>query len=283
MMIVLPTDASPQLQRDCLHEEVAQALGPVNDLYRLDDSVLNDDNLRGVLTGFDMLILKTTYDPALRSGLSAPQVAARLPAILDRINPRGRGGGGGAFSKTPSAWKATLETALTPGGSLSKRRAAAKTAVTEARRAGWYDNRLAFALLEYGRLSLHVDDAAARDALFEADRLYAEMSGADAQAAKVGEQIAALHLSEGRFTEAIAVADRHVPAARASENAALLATLLFIKAEALAAAGRPSEARGIRAEAVRWARYGFGSDRAVRAQIADIAALTPTTRNGAVN
>jgi len=34
---------SPQEVRDCLHEELAQALGPLNDLYRLPDSVFNDD------------------------------------------------------------------------------------------------------------------------------------------------------------------------------------------------------------------------------------------------
>jgi hypothetical protein len=42
--VFIPSDVSPQEVRDCLHEEVAQALGPLNDLYRLPDSVFNDDN-----------------------------------------------------------------------------------------------------------------------------------------------------------------------------------------------------------------------------------------------
>ncbi|MCB1328050.1 MAG: DUF2927 domain-containing protein, partial [Maritimibacter sp.] len=58
MAVFLPGDVSPQEIRDCLHEEIAQALGPVNDLYRLPDSVFNDDNFHTVLTGFDMLILR---------------------------------------------------------------------------------------------------------------------------------------------------------------------------------------------------------------------------------
>ncbi|MDP5359372.1 MAG: DUF2927 domain-containing protein, partial [Paracoccaceae bacterium] len=33
--IFLPSDVTPQETRDCLHEELAQALGPLNDLYRL--------------------------------------------------------------------------------------------------------------------------------------------------------------------------------------------------------------------------------------------------------
>ena len=52
--IFIPADTSPQEVRDCLHEELAQALGPLNDLYRLPDSVFNDDNFHSVLTGFDM-------------------------------------------------------------------------------------------------------------------------------------------------------------------------------------------------------------------------------------
>ena len=51
--------------RDCLHEELAQALGPLNDLYRLPNTVFNDDNFHSVLTGFDMTILRATYAPGL--------------------------------------------------------------------------------------------------------------------------------------------------------------------------------------------------------------------------
>ena len=60
------------------HEELAQALGPLNDLYRLSDSVFNDDNFQSVLTSFDMDILRMTYSPSLSSGMSREEVAARL-------------------------------------------------------------------------------------------------------------------------------------------------------------------------------------------------------------
>lgn len=56
--VFLPSDAAPQEVRDCLHEEIAQALGPLNDLYRLPDSVFNDDNVHTVLTGYDMTVLR---------------------------------------------------------------------------------------------------------------------------------------------------------------------------------------------------------------------------------
>lgn len=44
----IPNDTSAQEIRDCLNEELAQALGPLNDLYRLSDSVFNDDNMHTV-------------------------------------------------------------------------------------------------------------------------------------------------------------------------------------------------------------------------------------------
>jgi hypothetical protein len=90
--VFIPSDVSPQEVRDCLHEEVAQALGPLNDLYRLPDSVFNDDNFHAVLTGFDMLILRTYYDAELANGMTRAEVSARLPGILARLNPGGARG-----------------------------------------------------------------------------------------------------------------------------------------------------------------------------------------------
>ena len=49
----------------------------------------------------DMLILRTFYDPALQTGMSEPEVAARLPAVLNRLNPRGRSAGIGRWATSP--------------------------------------------------------------------------------------------------------------------------------------------------------------------------------------
>ncbi|WP_201132319.1 DUF2927 domain-containing protein, partial [Rhodovulum imhoffii] len=87
--IFLPADVSPQDVRDCLHEELAQALGPLNDLYRLPDSIFNDDNIHAVLTSFDMLILRAFYAPELQNGMTREEAARRLPALLARLNPAG--------------------------------------------------------------------------------------------------------------------------------------------------------------------------------------------------
>ena len=68
--IFLPLDTTPQDVRDCLNEEITQALGPANDLYRLPDSIWNDDNFHGMATPFDMTILRALYQPELASGMT---------------------------------------------------------------------------------------------------------------------------------------------------------------------------------------------------------------------
>jgi hypothetical protein len=77
---------------------------------------------------------------------------------------------------------------------------------------------------------------------------------------------------------ALAQIEPHLPIAEASENAALLATLMLLKAEALEIEGRGIEARRVRLDSIGWARYGFGPDWAVRAKLREIASLNP--RNG---
>jgi len=67
---------------------------------------------------------------------------------------------------------------------------------------------------------------------------------------------------------------------RDAQNAALLATLMLIKAEALEAMGRVAEARALRLDTAPLARYGFGSDRQVRARTAEIASLAARGARG---
>ena len=154
MAVFLPRDVSPQEIRDCLHEEIAQALGPVNDIYRLTDSIFNDDNFHTVLTGFDMLILRAYYDDSLQNGMREAEVAARIPAILNRINPAGRRAGLSFAAPDLKAWQSEIGTATTPRTSRTRRLAAAERAVEIAKRFGQSDSRLAFSYYILGRLSL---------------------------------------------------------------------------------------------------------------------------------
>lgn len=275
LAIFVPKDVSPQEARDCLHEELAQALGPLNDLYRLPNSVFNDDNVHTVLTNFDMLILRATYDPALRSGMTRAQVERRLPAIFARLNPAGQTGPRPRPTATPQEWSTAIQTALGPGASASARRTAAAEAVSMATRLGWQDHRRAFAHYAMGRVLQGSDPVAAERQYITADRFYAKSPGTRLHRAYVASQLAAYEIIKGDGRRALRLIDPHVDMARTSQNAALLATLQLLRAEALTLEGRVEEARGVRLDSLGWARYGFGPDWAVRAKQREISALNP--------
>lgn len=278
--IFVPSDASPQEVRDCLHEELAQAIGPLNDLYRLPDSVFNDDNVHTVLTGFDMLILRATYAPELRSGMTRAEVAARLPSILARLNPRGNGLPSMPYSETPRSWINDVQTALGPGARPEQRRAAATRAARTAEAMGWQDHRRAFSHYMLGRMIQSYDPMLAQQHYATALHYLNQTPGTELHRAHVATQTAAFAIASGDGETALRqIRPARVTAERA-ENASLLATLMLLEAEALDLLGRADAARAVRLDSLGWARYGFGSDWAVRAKMREIAALSPLKQTG---
>ncbi len=274
--VFIPADVAPQEVRDCLHEELAQALGPLNDLYHLSDSVFNDDNFHTVLTGFDMLVLRAIYAPELRSGMTRAEVAAVLPDLLARLNPGGAGrGSAGDPGPTPRSWTQAIETALGPRTPGPQRREAARRALALAEAAGWRDNRRAFSHFAVARLAMASEVEEAVMHFGAAAAIFRSLPGGAIHVAHVDMQMAAFALSSGQAAEALQLADRAIPPVRAAENAALLATLLMIRAEALDMLGRGAEARAARVDSLAWGRYGFGGEAAVRARAAEIAGLVP--------
>ena len=267
-VIFIPADTSPQEVRDCLHEELAQALGPLNDLYRLSDSVFNDDNFHSVLTAFDMDILRMTYSPTLASGMSREEVAARL------------GVSAAVGAGNPPDWTRAIETALGKTGSLGTRKAAAERALALAQAAGWQDGRMAFSQFAVGRLLAGSEPARALDAFDRAAMLYSRLPGGELQLAHIDMQLAAMALAGGLAEEAVRLADRAMPVVKRHENAALLATLMLIKAEALEQLGNPTAAAALRMDSAAWARYGFGPDSVVKARMRDIAAVADRAAKG---
>ncbi len=273
--VFVPNDTSPQEVRDCLHEELAQALGPLNDLYRLSDSVFNDDNVHAVLTGFDMTILRAYYDPAMANGMSRDQVEARLPAVLARINPRGQNRSSHFAKSTPRDWIDAVQTALGPGAGATERRNAANRALAIAQREGWQDHRLGFSYFALGRLMQSFDAEKSHTYFQYANRAYRQSPNTAPHQAFVATQLAAFAVSEGRGQEALNLTTPHLSVAAKHENAVLLSTLMLLRAEAFDLTERSAEASQVRLDSLGWARYGFGPDWAVRAKLREIAALNP--------
>ncbi|MDZ7905990.1 MAG: DUF2927 domain-containing protein [Cypionkella sp.] len=278
--VFVPSDTSAQEVRDCLHEEVAQAMGPLNDLYHLPDSVFNDDNFNTVLTSFDMMVLRMHYAPELKSGMNESAVAARLPAILARINPRGQGLTGRAANIAPRSWVAAVEQSFGVGGTPGSRVQAAEQMLNIAMAQGWRDSRLGFSYYAKGRALSATNPAQAVASFAEAARIYRATPGASVQAAHVDMQLAAIALATGQAGQAIQFADRAIPVVQRAENASLLATLMLIKAEALENTGQSAAAKALRLDSLGWARYGFGSDGQMRARQSEIANLGARGRKG---
>jgi hypothetical protein len=273
--IFLPSDTSPQDVRDCLNEEVTQALGPANDLYRVADSIWNDDNLHGIATPFDMLMLRVLYQPEIRSGMSRAEVAAVLPQLLDRLNPAGRNLPPAPRHPESQAWASAIEVALMRGAPQPERRGAAMVAVQIAREMRPVDHRLAVSLLALGRLELRREPSTAARLFAQAYNLSRRLHGPrDIRTAHAAVHVAAMALAGEQYDLAAGLAAEHVDAARAGQNAVLLAGLRSIEAEALSALGREEEARAARLDSLRWARYGLGDrDGALAREQAEIAAL----------
>ncbi|MDB2407522.1 DUF2927 domain-containing protein [Jannaschia sp.] len=274
--IFLPADVSAQEIRDCLHEELAQALGPLNDLYRLPHSVFNDDNVHVVLTSFDMTVLRATYDPALRSGMTQTQVAAILPEVMARVNPAGRRPDGAPVVESPKVWIAAMRGALSPAGSGRARLAQAERAVSIASKARWQDARLPFAQLALGRAALSSDADRAISAFLAAGTGFRRLYGDGIHAAQVSVQLGAFALTSGQAESTLRIVDRALPAARDAQNAAITATLLMIRSKALALQGATDLSTQVRSEAISWGRYAWG-DRVLARRLAEIDALSPAS------
>ncbi|MFK7762884.1 MAG: DUF2927 domain-containing protein [Roseobacter sp.] len=276
LVIVVPSDVSPQEIRDCLHEELAQALGPLNDLYRLPNTVFNDDNVHTVLTRFDMLILRATYAPELASGMTRGDVESRLPAIFARINPDGRSIAAPKVTPTPQSYVRAIQRALGPDASRSTRVAAADDALRIAIEEGWQDGRRGFAHYAKGRALQAEDPVAAYAQFTQARAVYARSPATRLHRAHISTQLAAFALASGDPALARALVTPHIAVARDAQNAALLTTLQLIEAEALEAENRLSQASILRLDSLGWARYGFGADWAVELKLREISALNPS-------
>jgi hypothetical protein len=278
--VFVPADTSPQEVRDCLHEELAQAMGPLNDLYSLPDSVFNDDNFHTVLTGFDMLVLRVHYSPALQAGMNEAEVASRLPGLLAAYNPAGEFRGGAPERISPRSWNDAVAQALGTGSAPGQRMAGAERMLSIAKAQGWRDNRLGFAHFVIGRMQLARQPEQAIAHFNEALRVYNALPDGGLHAAHVHMQLAAIALASGQNEQALGYADRAIPVVQRAENAALLATLEMIKSHALAGLGRTAEARALSLDSQSWARYGFGGDGQIRAHQGEIAALAARGQRG---
>jgi hypothetical protein len=177
---------------------------------------------------------------------------------------------------TPRDWIDDIELALSAGAAPARRRNAAQAAIRLGETKNWRDARDGFAHYAFGRLNVSHDPEVALASFRRAMQFYQGNPLTRLHAAHVAVQLAAFALSSGDAAAVERLVDGAIPVARRHENAALLATLMMFKAEALALRGRDAEAQAMRMDSLGWARYGFGAETNVRARMREIRALTPT-------
>lgn len=84
----IPLDRGPRVVRQCIVEELAQAMGLPNDSDEVEPSIFNDRSPDIELTPKDILLLRLLYHPALRPGMTAAQVRAAAPRALRDLRRR---------------------------------------------------------------------------------------------------------------------------------------------------------------------------------------------------
>ncbi len=257
--VFIPDNAPPYIVRACFNEEIAQALGPVNDLYRVADTVFNDDNAYNTLTGYDLLILKLLYSDGLQTGMGKAAVAARLPALLARLNPAGNRPGPPA--RADRRWQALIEVAMNAANARPARLSAASQAVTRARKLG--GNRLVHSLLIYGRLNLRARPTLAAPAFQEAYALSLSQLGPNnLRTALAAMHVAAIDIEAGRFQAAITLTTPALATAKRAKDPVMVAGLQGLRALAYTRLGQSANATRARLDSLAQARYAFGNNAA---------------------
>lgn len=86
-LIIVRAELPDLLRVSCFHEEIAQALGLVNDWSRARPSIFNDDEEFATLTQLDVLLLRILYDPRLSPGMREAEVRPILRQISAELLP----------------------------------------------------------------------------------------------------------------------------------------------------------------------------------------------------
>ena len=83
--VIVVVDAGEFIFRDCIYEELLQAMGPINDDDDLPWTMFNDDVQMGFFGIYDQYLLNILYDPRIRAGMTKEQVKELLPQILPDV------------------------------------------------------------------------------------------------------------------------------------------------------------------------------------------------------
>lgn len=258
--VFIPAYAAPNVYRICFAEEVMQALGPTNDLYRLEDSGFNDDEVHVAPTAFDLLVLGVLYDPALSPRMTREEARAAAEAVVRRRLGDRPGAAPRPASAEDDQFKSLYFAAeATDDDSLSNEMIDAALAL--AARFDPDDHRIGEAR-RLKAFALYRDDdlpgalAAIRAALAQFER---SLPPDAPRLARTRSDYGFFLIEAGQDAAAIAALERAEPVLAANRMNAELANTIRLRAIALALAGRAGEARRAARAALDWSAFVFGA------------------------
>ncbi len=274
--VFIPADAVPFEVRLCLMEEITQALGPGNDLFRLADSIFNDDNAHSAPTSFDMLILRTLYDDRMRLGIDEGTAFEVALNVLDDVNPVGRSiesndmeAGGSA------AWRRLMVLSFDRRFSTQERESFARQALARAKAFPVGDHRLPFSRYRLA-LAVSLDRPNEAEVMLRlAIDEYGQTLGDDDIRVASARLYYAKHLNRrDAHDDALREIEAALPVLAAHESESRIAEALKEKHDALYGLGRDSEAIDAAILSLDWSLYAlgpeFGDLAAIRKQLGQL-------------
>ncbi|MDH3668455.1 MAG: DUF2927 domain-containing protein [Paracoccaceae bacterium] len=265
MTIFVPDDALPYRVRNCLLEEIPQALGLSSDLFGLGMSSFNDDGAHIWPTKLDYLMLRLLYAPEIETGLDRRETRARANALLDRINPQGRNAPRLPRLRTSGLgeWSDSMAKVFSRRTSGRARIKSIDKALTLIQANAPGSAQHCHTLVTAGRVLSRPDPARAVAMLDQARTICETAHGPqDVRLARIGLEKACALLRLARYNEAISLAEATWPIFAAYRQDERLAALYTIEADALAATEPGSERAARTAERARaWNAYAVGPGR----------------------
>ncbi|MEM7547794.1 MAG: DUF2927 domain-containing protein [Pseudomonadota bacterium] len=259
--IFIPQYAKPRVFRSCIIEEIAQALGPGNDLYRLEDSGFNDDGAHDYLTAFDLLMLRVLYAPEIRDDMSRGEATRAAEAVIRRVSAGRTGTRIRSARRVDEQYNAAMENFLASRGRNADRKAinaalrATRTMSQDDHRRGAALRHSAFLHRDEGNFDKAVADMREAVELFERT-----LPANSARLARARSDFGFILIDADDYDDAakyLKMSEAGLAANRIDDE---LAYTLFQRAIALRLAGRIGEARSVEKQALDWAAYVFGAD-----------------------
>lgn len=265
MTILIPDTAPPYLVRNCLLEEVPQALGLSNDLYGLGSSTFNDDAAHLWPTKLDYLMLRVLYSSEMATGLDRRETRARALRVLNRINPAGIGAPPLPLLRQRSLgdWPDLIQKVFSRRTSEAEARRYAEKALTIVEAYAPMSAQHCHTLITAGRVQSRQDPERALQLFEQARQVCDRAQGiSDVRHARIALNSACALLRLDRFDEAIAVTEATWPVLAAHGQDERLAALYTIQSEALAASEPGSDrAASMERLAAEWSAYALGPGR----------------------